>query len=351
MALFNDRGQISQRIREQLARDGWTCRARWIDNRPRRILQGQIVSDGELIGFRFTNAEALLENALSIQVFDRSTVSLSFDGFTNDDHLSFTDEDGRELLEWMRNQPESPLTAEFWNELPEAQRKELQPAAMTTGKGHLVAWLARHYPHIFGTGGQISTEGTDFYEEVQRILENQAPQPLRVTQLQMIQQLEDLAHQFYTMANALLRAASTPGPDDGMERARHHASAYGIAQAAQECRIRAAHVRESIEKPPPPGQFNDAPPPIDVLDIIGFVANQEDIAPRKPKPSTLVYRTDDVIVVTDVTHARDRQIGKVKSATLTEVLVEFSAMEKPEWFLVDQVEPWFLAAHKGQRPK
>jgi hypothetical protein len=336
MALFNDRGQITQRIREQLARDGWTCRARWIDNRPRRVLQGQIVSEGELIGFRFTNAEALLENALSIQVFDRSTVSLSFDGFTNDDHLSFTDEDGRELLEWMRNQPESPLTAEFWNELPEAQKKELQTAAMTTGKGHLVASLAKSHPHIFGIGGRISTEGTDFYEEVLEILEGRDPEPIRVTQLQAIQQLEDLAHEFYALTNTLLSAASTCGPEDRIERARYQASAYGMKQAAQECRVRAAMIRASIKNPPPPDQFNDEPPPFDAVQIL---ANPEDPAPTATKPSTLVYLTGDLIVVTDATHVRDRQIGKVKSITLTKVLVEFTALERPEWFLAAQVEP------------
>jgi hypothetical protein len=388
MDLFTDNGDINQKIRAKLAKLGWTCRARWMDNRPRRTALGMRAYDGKLIGFRFTNADALLERALSIQVFDRSTVSLSFDGFTNDDHLSFTDEDGRDILQYLRNLPGSPLTEEFWDELPEAERKELQPAAMTTGKGHLVAVLAQSHPHIFGRGGRISTEGTDFYEEVLSILDDHDRIPMRDVQLQSIQQLEGLAHDFYSAANASLRAAATPELD-GTQRARHHATAFGFAKAADDCRTRADHIRSTTQNPPAPDTFPDQTPPIDILDILGFMvfgtrssAQNAGVTSDTPeamrqaiidknagrnewgKPTIQSdemdsrlsndYRPGDLVVVTDPGEARTQQIGQIKSTGPSTVEVQFTA-GKPiaKDFLRSQIAPLdqIRARHLGPTPK
>ena len=366
MDLFNDSGEISEKIRAKLNKIGWTCRARWMDNLPRRAVNGDVAYFGQLVGFRFTNADKLLWEALSIQVFDRSTVSLSFDGFTNDDHLSFTDEDGRELLKYLRQCDGTPLTQEFWDELPEAASKELQPAAMTTGKGHLVAALAKSHPHIFGRGGRISTQGTDFYEEVLSILDDRDPQPIRVAQLQSIQQLEGLAHDFYAAANNLLRSAAIV--DFAFEeRARHHILAVGMAHAAEECRRRAWVIRSATTEPPAADPFKDATPEINPLEILGFLANAgvtsdtpeamrqairdqkagrnawgEKHAKQLAQDNTPAgdYQPGDLVVITDPQDARTQQIGQVKSATPTHVLVEFTAgAPKATQFMRSQLAP------------
>lgn len=240
--------EIVSRIRPELAEQGYTLKLQWIDNRP----------GGTINGFRITNARILFENALSIQIFDRSTVTLN-NGFTNDDAISLTKEDGREFLEWLRYEPDTPLVKELWDALPPGDETPapLRPesAVLSMGKAHLVDYLVQKHPHIFGRYGRMGAAGQDFYEAVLDTFKEQEESSTNVDVLRLIHSLESLAHDLYRDANPILRLAAKC---DQPEQQHMKLLAYAKITAAEMLRSMASKIRGHIANPPAAADYPEA---------------------------------------------------------------------------------------------
>ena len=301
------------RINAQVSQLGWTAKLRWEDNRP-----------GEkLLGFRLTAAQKLFDDAVSIQIFDRETVTLSY-GFTNDDHVTLTKDDGREFLEWLRALPNGPLVPAIWMALEKPaeppQRAGVASAVTNLAKARLVEYLVENYPEVFGRFGSQSVEKSDFYDEVLALVKD----PARDTAVhrQAIQALETMAHEFYAIANrqAAASSASANAKDDWLVTFGPWLEALGYIRAAERCRHQANERRARLT--------TDAPAETDFPDAI----TAEDLPQIFPDPSTphppKSYRqeTETLAVVIEENHPRHGQMCDIvrPGPELDQVYVRFT---------------------------
>jgi len=103
---------VLKQIQAKLSDNGQTLKIRYIDKDP---------SKG-LLGVRITNAKKLMEEVWSMQILDRSTVSLAIGGFDNDHHVSLTGEDGETFLESIA----AEIPRELWDLIPTAAASQQQ---------------------------------------------------------------------------------------------------------------------------------------------------------------------------------------------------------------------------------
>lgn len=302
-------------LRDRMAQYGWTFKARFIDHDITK----------PLIGVRLTNAAKIMEEARSIQIFDRATVTLQT-GFTNDEAISLTDDDGRDFLQWMRAAyPE--LMAPIWDSLAEpdsADAKVQAGAYVDLGKNHLVIYLAEAYPEIFGRYGIISITGANFYTELLRVVKD--PDRDDAKRLAVIQELENLAHDFYSDAAAALRIAAAGEAAAGGEKLvtvdHMRRQAHGHVIAAERARERANHLRQRMETPPPVRAYPEAI----TMNTEGAVITEQPLAAAAPAAEPLV---GDVVGILDPTSPYFRQMGRVKRLHPTGADVEISGQAEP----------------------
>lgn len=235
---YGPRGPAIDAMRHEVGEHGFTVKVGWIDNDP----------TGRLNGIRLLSARALFWRAISIQIFDRETVTLSW-GFTNDDSVSLTKEDGRLFLEWLRDQPNTPLVPALWEIIPAPDPGPITTSAATTNmaKARLVDYLVSQHADIFGRYGSMTAEGEDFYEAVLKLIQN--PERDGRDMRRLIHAIESLANAEYSRANRLWRA--------DIQANRY--KALGAVLAAESLRECAASARANMgAAAPPPAEFPEA---------------------------------------------------------------------------------------------
>lgn len=321
---------ITEGARKLLSDSGWTAKVRYIDRK----------EEGQILGFRLTNARKLFDAAYSIQVFDKSTVSLSL-GFSNDDHVSLTEDDGRTFLEWLRHEPDGPLPDQIWDKLGEPIDRARQPEYIDMGKAKLVDYLVQNSPQTFGKYGTLGVENAgDFYDTLLQLIQDPA-RDADITR-RMIQQLELQAHTLYADANALLKSAAGAARTSAAHLVR--LEAYGHVIAAQRCREAANFKRSTLDEPPEEtpypdaiehtGPFNrsplgawgeehekhNAPRPLDVApwDQARIIRETPPPAPAETQEPAGPH---DVVVVTDNSVYYAGQVGEIESASDQERLI------------------------------
>jgi hypothetical protein len=314
---------ISADVRAALLKEGWTVKARRIDKDPAK----------PILGFRLTNCEALFKKALSVQIFDRSTVSLSI-GFSNDEHISLTEDDGRDFLEWLRQFDYSTtgsddgvyLPDELWNQLGNAIPRADQIEVINMEKARLVEYLVQNSPQTFGRFGTIGAHGGDFYNELLDLVKD----PARDESIdrRMIHELESAAHHFYAEANAWLRIAAnrTAEADPQILKVR----AYAVVCAADEMRERALSHRLRLDEPPAESPFPEAIDAVDLAKIVNAALPGEMVAPGD---AVVKLKNGDMVAVSDGESPYFRRMGEVTSASGQVIVVAFpgSPVEESEF--------------------
>lgn len=187
--------------RQDIAKAGWTYKERHIDKNP----------ELPLLGIRLTNAGRLFEESLSIQIFNRSEVSLSRGGLTNDDHVSLTKDDGRDFLDWLRTAHPEILTEEVYSLLPEGPREGESTTTADEARSKLIAYCVRYHAEYFGPGS-FAAGGAPLEESILAVLRHRDNRPEFASEqasltMRMILSLEEFAHENYKAANAYLREA------------------------------------------------------------------------------------------------------------------------------------------------
>ena len=292
--------------RETLAHMGFTVKAQWIDNQP----------GGKLNGLRIMKAEALFGRALTLQVFDRQTVTISW-GFSNDDAVTLTKEDGRLFLDWLRLKKMTPLPDEIWQLIPEATdtARETHAAATNMAKARLVDYLVANHADIFGKYGSLDDRlapGEDFYTALLDLVQN--PERDGRDLRRLIQALDNLAGGLYVMANSQLKT--------GAPAMRWRA--IGSVLAAEEIRDMAQRGRASMGGSPPPAPAY--PEAISSSALYAQILKEE--APKQdrtaqPMPAHLYqgHRVDDIVTIvgpaagTIGTIPRAGEIGRVTAVS------------------------------------
>jgi hypothetical protein len=302
-AIVRDGNWIEQ-LKTDARAEGWTFKHRFVDNDPEQ----------DLLGVRLTNANLLFDRSMSVQIFDRQTVTLSF-GFSNDEHLSLTGDDGREFLLWLQ-QWKPKLMKELWNAIPEIRPEaSTGPVALSlqTGKPALVNYLVASYPEIFGRFGEIAN-GDDFYDAVLRVIRN--PERDDRSKAMLIHSLEELAHVAYADANSLLRSADLVIGQDNVQNV--YREAHAQVTMAQRLRAHAGAIRSLMLKPPTPSPFSDE-----------ILAVQDFPPPRELTTNVDEIKPGNVVVVSDEKHALSRQIGEVVDANKEGARVRFQHTAQP----------------------
>lgn len=300
--------------RENLHKLGWTFRQRFEDNDPSK----------PIIGVRLTNAAKIFESAQTIQIFDQATVTVQF-GFLQEQSVSLTREDGAEFIDWLK-QAHPDLAAPMLAAVPQGDRgpgPSISP--MSTTKAELTKYLAEAWPEIFGRGGRATAPDADFFTELLKLLTD----PDRDTQrrVQLILAAENMAHDFYADANAILRAASRQAELKLSDAATTELQmdAYAKVMAAEGTRLYATQIRKRLplDKLPPPAEFPEAidPASIPAVQNVRALTHQPEIRQRgKFMPGyaneTLAGKTvspDMMVGVVDPNHPKFRQLGQIKA--------------------------------------
>jgi hypothetical protein len=228
-----------ERLRD-IANAGWTYKERYNDKDPAK----------GLLGIRLTNAAKIWDEGYSIQIFNRTTVTIAQKAnATIDDHVSLTKDDGRDFLEWLRLAHPEVLPPEIWEKLPEGELETPAAPASSSDEARsaLVQYLAPRFPEVFGPGS-MAASGAPLEETVLtlfRVLESAPKQVAESSRLTMrtILYLETTAHENYKAANVALRRAHESVTIPGrLEAAKE---AYGFLGAAWDARRRAVEMRVS----------------------------------------------------------------------------------------------------------
>jgi hypothetical protein len=318
---------ISDAARRELFKFGWTIKARHVDRDEAK----------PLLGIRLTNCEALFNKALSIQILDDSTVSLSF-GFSNDEHVSLTEDDGRAFLEYLKliafaavddaGATYSLLTDELLAQIGKPIPREEQIPVFNMEKARLVDYLVQNSPQTFGKYG-TARAGGDFYAEVLELIKD----PSRDEEIarRMIHALESTAHTFYADANRMLHVAAQ---SNAPARSPHRMEAFGMIRAAEELRDRANDLRGKITDDPPaetpypdaiaagelaeslaPAGPWDAPIDAATTDLAAaqLLARQDVIDERAF--NAIILKPGDMVTVSDSAHPLYRRMGEVVAAS------------------------------------
>jgi hypothetical protein len=306
-------------LRDRMAELGWTFKVRFVDRNLEK----------PLIGIRLTNAAALFESARSIQIFDKSTVTLQT-GFTNDGAISLTKEDGRDFLLWM-HAAKPDLVAPIWHALPDegsAAQLAMEAPFVDLDKNHLVMYLAHAYPELFGPNGIVAMTGASFHGEILRLIKDPVRDDLK--RFAQVQTIENMAHAFYSEAAGYLRASADSGM--GFEYvARMKRLAHALVLAAERARDEANVIRQRMDTPPPVQPFPEAitvddQGEVKTAEVAGTPITSEDIT------------LGDVVGVMDPQSAYFRQMGRVVALEPpNKATLEISGQSHPIRFSFDQL--------------
>jgi hypothetical protein len=315
--------KIMEYTQERLAGAGYTLKVDWLDGDPASGVNG----------FRIMRAEKLFEKALTIQIFDRSTVTLGW-GFSNDQNVTLTKEDGRLFLEWLKTKELTPLIPEIWNVIPEAKpTTETRAAATNMAKARLVDYLVLSHPDIFGkygaidhaTPGQQIKPGEDFYTELLKLIAD--PERDGRDARRLIQALDSMAANLYRRTNDYLRT----------EAAALKWRAIASVLAAEEIREMAQMARRNIANPPPaPNYPNEVKSHVLYAQMLAqqdTPATPQDLRYPKLKPG------DMVVINPGDNIPCSGHIGEVFAADNAFVKVAFKNGEKLTYEIAN-VQPW-----------
>jgi hypothetical protein len=209
----------------------WTRRLRHIDQNPAM----------PVLGIRYSDATGILREAKSIQVFDRSTVTVAF-GFMQEDHVSFSGIDGAELLNAILAGAAGPELAEAvqadLENIPEKSTgpDAAEPPVINAAKAKLVTYLVKARPERFGLYGTHPSYGEDFYAQLLELVRD--PQRDDTEARRMLTLLERTAHLSYAQANRCMKGGAP-------------ALAHGYIRAAQLLRDQANEYRNMCAAPQP----------------------------------------------------------------------------------------------------
>lgn len=290
-----------EQARQEIGERGFTVKLGWIDNQP----------GGKLNGIRFMDCRELMDRALSIQIFDRQTVTVSW-GFENKDAVTLSKEDGRQFIEWLVNAEDTPLTVELWELLPEVTEAEpTQAGATNMAKSRLVDYLVAKHPDKFGKYGSITgrtTASESFYEELLDLVEN--PERDGRDLARLVQSLDSLAGNLYAQANSQLKT--------GAPALRWRA--VGSVLAAEEIQEMAQNARAVMENPPSQTVYPGAITSAELYAQILKERNDPKNPDPKPTPPWLFtgHRAGDTVVIAGTAPgglARVNEIGTVESVS------------------------------------
>lgn len=289
-----------EQTRQEIGERGFTVKLGWIDNQP----------GGKLNGIRFMDCRELMDRALSIQIFDRQTVTVSW-GFENKDAVTLSKEDGQQFIEWLIMMEDSPLTIELFELLPEATEAEpTRGGATNMAKARLVEYLVAKHPDKFGQYGSITGRTTaeeSFYEELLDLVEN--PERDGRDLARVVQALDSLAGNLYRQANSQLKT--------GAPALRWRA--LGAVLAAEEIRDMAQNTRTAMGRAPHQADYPDAISSAELYAQFLKHSTPKDPDP-KPTPPWLFtgHRQGDTVVIEGTAPGglpRANQIGTVESVS------------------------------------
>jgi len=315
-----------ERLRD-IANAGWTYKERYIDKNPAL----------GLLGIRLTNAAKIWDEGYSIQIFNRTTVTLAQKAnATIDDHVSLTKDDGRDFLEWLRLTHPEILPPEIWEKLPEGEAESAGPASSDEARSALLQYLVPRYPEYFGAGS-MAASGAPFEATILAVIRHGENIPAQVAEsgrltMRTILYLETMAHDCYKETNSHLHNAH--GADDVPRKLAYARMAYLAMGAAIEARERAATMRRDYgtsggdPAPLPEASFPEAIDPNEVWAVIeaafgqaaahtiasttARVIAQESAGVGIPAPLTEADVTPGMLVtIADPNHPRFRQVAEI----------------------------------------
>jgi len=237
---------VLKQIQAKLSDNGQTVKIRYIDKDPAK----------GLLGVRITNARKMLEEVWSMQILDRSTVSLAIGGFDNDHHVSLTGEDGEAFLESIA----AEIPRELWELIPTAAASQQQAGPSVAEVAKLSQFLADKYPAQFGAYG-TATIAPDFYTAVINLLSTVDAEYRSRRDYDSIVEMEAAARKGDIYANRQLEAVSRAA-DENM-RQEHRIEALRIMYAANDARAAAINLRARMCSlglaVPPSAEFPEIP--------------------------------------------------------------------------------------------
>lgn len=315
----------------QLQKLGWSFRPRYEDHDETK----------PIIGVRLTNCAKIFENAQTIQIFDRRTVTLQF-GFLQEQSVTLTDDDGALFIEWLAMaHPE--LAAPMLAVVPAG---DPTPGASNTGlsttKAQLVEYLADAWPEVFGKGGRASQPGADFYTELLALFHD--PDRDTARRAALILAAENMAHDFYADCVATLRRAAYLDENKPARAPSANLRAYALVLAAEAARAyaKAMRGRLALENQPPPAEFPEA---IDPETIPGRPDDPSPNVARGIPPAsdslatipTAEIKRGLMVGIIDPSHAKYRQMGQIYSRSQDTVFALISGATEPEPFNLTQL--------------
>jgi len=237
---------VLKQIQAKLSDNGQTLKIRYIDKDP---------SKG-LLGVRITNAKKLMEEVWSMQILDRSTVSLAIGGFDNDHHVSLTGEDGETFLESIA----AEIPRELWDLIPTAAASQQQAGPSVAEVAKLTQFLKDKYPAQFGAYG-TATVAPDFYQAIINLLSTVDADYRSRRDYDSIVEMEAAARKGDIQANRHLAAVSQAA-DENMRQELRIAALY-LMYAANDARAAAINARARMSSlglaVPPAAAFPETP--------------------------------------------------------------------------------------------
>jgi len=214
---------ITANLQRHFQERGAVLYLRYIDKNPEK----------GLLGVRVLNVEQMLEGAEAVSIFDRSTCTLTYRGWGNDQTVRLDGDEGRAMLEYIRAEKAWMLPDDVWNQVPETADGWAEMEAVSTSKHELVLYLQEWRPDIFGP---LVDDGGNASPDIERTLlallkqDEQFQDTVRASRLMLIRRLEGAAIDLYRQANGLARAAAVTKP--GTERKMLLLRALGLCHCA-----------------------------------------------------------------------------------------------------------------------